>query len=202
VGLFKPYDKDKATEDKKVEEPTPETGAVKPSTKKSIPTPTRKQAEQARRDRIQPVLTKKEVKKREKDAQFKARDEQMAKVNSQPYNVLIRDWVDRRWNLAEFALPGMLLVFVISIVATSYWPPLMVVSTYLIYAVFAVVVLDTAWMWYGLRKKLKEVFPDISLKRKLSYAMSRALLFRRSRTPAPRVKRGTKFVWPNPEDHR
>ena len=203
MGLFKPYDKDKdkATAEQ-ASEPDAAVSQVKTPTKKAIPTPTRKQAEQARRDRIQPVLTKKEAKRAEQTARYKARDEQMAKVNALPYNALIRDWVDRRWNLAEFALPGLLLVFVATIAGSSYWPPLMMISSYLVYGIFGLIVLDTIWMWAGLRKQLWAAFPGISLKRKFSYALSRSMLFRRSRTPPPRVKRGSKFVWPNPEDVR
>jgi hypothetical protein len=174
--------------------------APKAPTKKTIPTPTRREAEQARRDRIQPVLTRKESKVREREARFKARDEAMAKANARPHNELIRDWVDRRWNLAEFALPLILVLFVAMIIGTYIWPVLMFIAPYVIWAVFVVLVIDTLVMWFGLRKQLKTHFPNEPLKGKLSYAVSRTMLMRRSRVPAPRVKRGQKFTWPHRED--
>ncbi|MDR2974184.1 MAG: DUF3043 domain-containing protein [Propionibacteriaceae bacterium] len=174
--------------------------APKAPTKKMIPTPTRREAEQARRDRIQPVLTRKESKAREREARFKARDDAMAKANARPHNELIRDWVDRRWNLAEFALPLILVLFVAMIIGTYIWPVLMFIAPYAIWGVFLLLVIDTLVMWFGLRKQLKTYFPNEPLKGKLSYAVSRTMLMRRSRVPAPRLKRGQKFTWPHREE--
>ncbi len=170
--------------------------AAKTPSKKAIPTPTRRQAEQARRDRIQPVLTRKESKSREREARYKARNEAMAKSNARPYNTMIRNWIDRRWNMAEIALPAMLILFVITIVGSYLLPTLMLFAPYVIWAVVLVLVIDTIVMWVGLRKQLKLHFPGEPLKGKLSYAISRSMLMRRSRQPAPTVKRGAPFVWP------
>jgi len=195
VGLFKPYDN--ASQESA---PTPATEAPKTPTKKSVPTPTRKQAEQARRDRIQPVLTKKEVKRKESEARYKAQNESMAKVHARPVNTMIRDWVDRRWNLGEFAMPGMLLIFVAMLIGSYAVPALVTVLPWVIYGVFFLLVIDTLIMLFGLRKQIRTHFPEEPMKGKMSYAFSRAMLFRRSRQPAPRVKRGTKFQWPYREE--
>lgn len=208
MGLFKPYDAPAAPEDKN--SPTPASakntaaapGTNKAPTKKTIPTPTRRQAEADRRNRIQPVLTRKESKNREREARYKSRDEAMVKTHARPHNVLIRDWIDHRWNLAEFILPLILVFFVLTIVAGYVWPTFMVISTYLIWVIFAALILDVGLMWYGLRKQLLTHFPDEPLKGKFSYAFSRSMMMRRSRQPPPRVKRGSKFAWPYEEQNR
>ena len=197
MALFKPYDN--ATNAPSTEQPS-ESQAPKNPGKKTVPTPTRKQAEQARRDRIQPVLTKKQARLKDREAKYKALNETNAKIAARPVNTLIRDWVDHRWNLSEFAIPVMLLVFVAMMVAGYLWPPLVFVLPWVVYGVAILLVIDVAIMWLGLRHQIQMYFPGESMKGKFSYSFSRAMLFRRSRQPAPRVKRGTKFVWPNPED--
>ena len=165
--------------------------------KKAVPTPTRKQAEQARRDRIQPVLTKKQAKAKERDLRYKARDEATDKMHSQGYNTLIRDWVDRRWNVGEFILPVMMIVLVLSLVVSSYWwMPAMVVGMYFVYILVALFIVDTFVMWRGAKKELRKFFPNEPLKGKLSYAISRTYLMRGSRRPVPRVNRGSAWVFP------
>ena len=198
MALFKPYDNGTASSQKT--QPPSETETAKNPAKKQVPTPTRKQAEQARRDRIQPVLTKRQANLKNKEAKYKAQNEAMAKVHSRPVNVMIRDWVDHRWNLAEYAMPGMLLVFVGLMIGAYVWAPLALILPWVIYAVFFLLVIDIAIMLLGMRHQVNIYFPGEPMKGKWSYAASRAMMFRRSRQPAPRVKRGTKFIWPNPDD--
>jgi len=200
VGLFSRYDR--ATPEPAAASTPIEPGGAKGPTKKSIPTPTRRAAEQARRDRIAPVLTKKQAKQKQREAEYKLRDEAMARTHAKPYNVMIRDWIDRRWNIAEFILPVMILFFVGTIIAAQFWVEVMVYGTYAIWAIVAILIIDTVWMWLGLRQQLRTHFPSEPFKGKFSYALSRMMLMRRSRIPAPRVKRGTRFIWPNPEDRR
>jgi len=195
VGLFKRTDSAAAEP-----EVAPPPEVVKGPAKKTVATPTRRQAEQARRDRIQPTLTPKQAKAREREARYKERGEAEAKIHARPVNTMCRDWVDRRWNLIEFILPVMLLLFVGSIVGSGAVPLLVGISAYLIWGVFILVILDMTIMWMGLRRQLRTHFPSEPLKGKFRYVLSRAMLMRRSRVPAPRVKRGTKFVWPPAED--
>jgi len=198
VALFKPYDNGSASSET-TQSPT-ETPTQKMPAKKSVPTPTRKQAEQARRDRIQPVLTKKQANLKNKEARYKAQNEAMAKVHARPVNALIRDWVDHRFNLAEFGMPAMLLIFAAMLVGSYAWPPLVMVLPWVVYGVAILMVIDISIMFLGLRHQIRIYFPGESMKGKWGYAFSRAVMFRRSRSPAPRIKRGTKFTWPNPED--
>ena len=197
MALFKPYD-DSSQDSTSTQPTTAHTSSeiAKAPTKKKVPTPTRRQAEQARRDRIQPVLTKKDIKRKETEAKYKSRDEAMSKIHAIPSNAMARDWVDRRWNIGEFAMPGMILIFVLMLLGSYLWPSLTILLPWAIYAVAVALVIDTSIMLIGLRHQMRIHFPEETMKGKWSYAFSRAMLFRRSRQPAPRVKRGTKFVWP------
>ena len=207
VALFKPYDSTerKPTGAKPAKNPSPATAEhpvaavgtdTKARTKKTIATPTRRQAEDARRQRIQPVLTKKQAKQKQREAQ----NESMMRMHARPYNVLIRDWVDRRWNIAEFMLPIMLIIVVGTVVAAYWLPSIMTIGMIAIYALVIALVVDIVLLWVGLRRRLREYFPHEPLKGKLSYAVSRAMLMRRSRQPPPAVKRGAAFVWPPEHD--
>ncbi|MDR0959850.1 MAG: DUF3043 domain-containing protein [Propionibacteriaceae bacterium] len=170
--------------------------------KKTAPTPTRRQAEEARRQRLTPTLTKKEQKAKEREARYKARDEAMERVNAKPANTMVRDYVDGRWGVAEFVMPIMLLIFVAMFI-TMRWMMAQIVVMIVTYGVFFLLIIDTVVMWLGCRKALQKYFPG-ELKGKFWYAMSRSMLFRRARIPQPRVKRGTtkhgsRFVWPPQE---
>ena len=181
---------------------TPAPAVPKGPAKKAIPTPTRRQAEQARRDRITPKLDKKQSRAQEREAKYRSRDEAMAKANALPHNVMMRDYVDGRWSITEFVLPGIVVIFALSIVASIFWPAMMYYYAYIVWGMFALLVLDVLTMWLGLRQQLKLHFPNVPVKGKFSYAFSRMMQMRRGRIPAARVKRGTKFAWPNPADLR
>ena len=168
--------------------------------KKQVPTPKRKQAEQARRDRIQLVLTKRQANLKDKEARYKAQNEAMAKVHARPVNAMIRDWVDHRWNVSEFAMPILLLVMLGVMIGSSFFPVIAGIFPWVMLGIFCLMIADVLFMFFGLRHQMNIYFPGEPMKGKRGYAWSRATMFRRSRQPAPRVKRGSKFVWPNPED--
>ncbi len=86
-------------------EPTPQPEASRADGRKTAPTPTRREAEAARRARLNPQLSPKEARKRDRQAQYAARDKQFATVEASPARTLMRDHVDARFNPAEFAMP-------------------------------------------------------------------------------------------------
>jgi len=86
--LFKPYERAGAASQPSPE-PTPD--VVAGPVKKQVPTPTRKQAEEARRQRLHPTPTKKEARALDRQARNSRRDEQLQKVEGQPGKVLLRD---------------------------------------------------------------------------------------------------------------
>lgn len=195
MGLFRPYDS-KDTADPKVAEPVP---AAHPHGEKSVspkgvPTPTRKQAEAARRQRITPTLTKKEQREREREIKYRQRNVTYAAQDAQPARVLLRDWIDSRWNVAEFMLPAMLLVLALAMLAQyTKNVPILTYSTLATWALLLAVVTDTIVMWRGFRSLLTERLPGTSHKGLFGYALNRSMSIRRFRQPGPRMKRGTKI---------
>ena len=96
------------------EAPKPAAGKVKvvrrKPVRKSEPTPTRKQAEAARMERLHPNLTPKEQRKADREASARQRMESWDKIESSPERVLARDYVDARWTVTEFMFPVMILI--------------------------------------------------------------------------------------------
>ena len=166
---------------------------------KNRPTPKRKDQEAARR---QPLVVA--DRKQAKQADRAKRNAQMAKTRQAmltgdeaglpprdkgPVRRYMREYIDARWNLAEFMLPVMLLVLALSFVRTS---TILFFVTLLTYGVLLVAVADTFLMWRRLRKRLAEKFGQeaASAKGNGMYAAMRAFQLRRSRMPRALNKRG------------
>jgi hypothetical protein len=166
---------------------------------KNRPTPRRREQEAARR---QPLVVA--DRKQAKQIDRTKRNEQMARTRQAmltgddsglpardkgPVRRYMRDFIDARWNLAEFMLPVMLLVLALSFLRTS---TILFFVTILTYAVLLTAVLDTFLMWRRLKKQIAEKFGDEAAAAKGNgmYAAMRAFQMRRSRMPRPQVARG------------
>jgi hypothetical protein len=163
-----------------------------PTGKKDRPTPTRKEAEAARRQRITTTLSKKEARQA---ASRHARAERMRALGAReavPEKVLMRDYIDARFNLGEFLLPAVVVILAVTIVG-SYWPSATLISTLAMYLFIFGVFVDGFLMWRGFKKVLAARLPKASPKGLLLYGMSRSTQIRRFRRPAPRVKRGDPY---------
>ncbi len=160
--------------------------------RKSVPTPSRREAEAARRQRLNPVRTKKEAKAYQREQQAKARQRAMAATESRPEMVLMRDYVDARWNVAEFMLPVMITMLALSMVG-NVWPPLVVITMVATWVLLAAVLLDLTIMWRGFKKVLAERYPNSSPKGLMMMAANRAMMMRRFRNPPARIKRGESY---------
>lgn len=160
--------------------------------KKDRATPSRKEAEAARRARVNRQLTPKQARK---ETAARNRTERMRALNvreAQPEKVLARDYVDARFSIGEFLLPALVLILSLSFL-NSMVSGIAVYATVLMYAYILWVIADVWWMWRGLKKVLAERFPRSSRKGLMMYAMNRTIQFRRFRMPAPRIKRGGKY---------
>ncbi len=157
--------------------------------KKQGATPTRKQAEAERMQRLHPSLSKADQRRANRDSRYRARVDSWDKVEGSPERTLVRDYVDVRWTITEFLLPVMLLLMV-SVVATSAWPA---VSFYVgtgLWLMLGLSIINTAVMWNGFKKVLAERVPNAPRRGLLMYMFNRALMIRRFRRPGPRVVRG------------
>ena len=168
--------------------PTP-AAAQPPGAKKDRPTPSRKEAEAARRQRFTQTLSKKESRAM---AAREARAQRMKVTNIRegaPEKVLMRDYIDARFNLGEFLLPSVVVILAVTVFG-QYVPLIATLATGVMYLFIFLVLFDGFLMWRGFKKVLAARLPKASPKGLLMYGMTRGTQIRRFRMPAPRIKRG------------
>jgi DUF3043 family protein len=163
-----------------------------PTGKKDRPTPTRKEAEAARRQRMSTTLSKKQSRAA---ANRQSRSERMKTISAReavPEKVLMRDYIDARFNLGEFLLPSVVVILAVTLLG-SYWPSVTLIATLAMYLFIIGVFVDGYLMWRGFKKVLAKRLPKASPKGLLLYGMTRSTQIRRFRSPAPRIKRGETY---------
>ncbi len=169
-------------------------------TGKGRPTPTRREAEAAAKARARAVTDTKQARRqaREKRAAesrrmregMKAGDERyLMSRDKGPVKRFIRDFVDARVSIAEFLLPLLLLTFVLQ---ASGNPALVRFGGALWTTTILVVLIDTLWLVFRLKRALRERFPDEGSRGTVFYAVLRALQVRPLRSPKPQVRIGGK----------
>jgi hypothetical protein len=162
---------------------------------KGRPTPSRKEAEAAARARAKAALDPKLTRKQERERRFeagraaregiKSGDERYLRPRDQgPERRFVRDFVDARLSMAELAVPGFLLSFVLSASGAA------TVGSSLLNALLLVIVVDCVLLRFRLRSEQKRRFPDADHKGTTFYALVRALQIRWLRLPKPQVKLG------------
>lgn len=189
MGLFRPYQRSESASEEPaapVEAEPTRSGPVR----KDAPTPTRKEAEQARRERLNPTLTPKEARAKERQARAVQRDSQLKAQDAQPGKALMRDWVDSRRGLAQFAMPLLMTMLMLSLLVTSFGTTVTAIMSYATWIVMLLIVADLFRLWRGYKKLHAERLPREPLKGLLSYGINRAINLRRLRLPKPRVNRG------------
>lgn len=190
MGLFSKKDdsaKKEAAHDAQAVAPVPTAHR-----KKEGPTPTRKEAEAARKARVNPSLTKKERRQRDIEADRRARQEDVRKRDSDVGRTLMRDVVDSRFRLGEIVMP-LLLVTLAASLLVGKTPQLANYVMALFYLIVLAVLIDIAFMWRQFTKILEERHPGHPKRGLFMYGMNRCLQLRRWRMPAPRVRRGDKI---------
>jgi hypothetical protein len=170
-------------------EPTPQ--------RKGGPTRSRKEAEAARKVQMKRPVTRKEQAERERRRRSAARDKQREALmgggstadlparDRGAAKALARDAVDRRRTVAEFMLPILLLILIL-----SFFPPLAsIVFTLWTVTIFATI-LDEIWLLVSLRRELKKRFTKAESRGAVLYAVLRSTQIRRMRLPKPAVAVG------------
>ena len=95
----------------------------------------------------------------------------------------VRDYVDARYSVGELTIPFMVLV-----ILTSFYQPLMSIGVYVMWTFLFVVIIDCSVMTFLIRRNLKAKFG--SSERGVSwYASMRAIQLRPMRMPKPLVSR-------------
>jgi len=177
---------------------TPENG---PLTGKGRPTPTRKEAEAARKANVRAPRGTKEGKRAAREADRQARARQRAGMlagdpkflparDQGPARAYVRDFVDGRYTVAEYFIFMALVVLVLGFVPNTSVQQFVSLAFFM---VAALIVIDTVILTVQLRLRIKKEFPDKSDQRGTTlYALMRVLQYRRLRMPKPRVTRGVR----------
>jgi hypothetical protein len=166
---------------------------------KGRPTPTRKQAEQARKQRIRPALTRRESMRRQREhvrtERSRARQGMMAgderylmARDKGPVRKFIRDYVDSRRTLAEFFLPTILVILALSLIGS---PQVQIFTTMLWLASLLLVTVDLFALAFRVKREVRKRFPDDDGRGHVLYTIARATQIRKLRLPKPTVKPGT-----------
>lgn len=168
------------------------------TTGKGRATPKRSEAEAARKARAKPPRTRKEAAKvmRQKryEERMKAReamqtgdDRYLPARDRGKVRGFCRNYVDARYNVAEFLLPLLVVILLLSFLQTQ-WAVLALFGLWIV--TIAGTALDTVYLIYRLRRELKQRFPDERTRGSLPYAVLRSTQLRRFRMPKPQVQRG------------
>ena len=160
-----------------------------PSGRKAGPTPTRKEAEAARRQRVTQTYSKRESRQLNARQNRSERMRALAARDSTPEKALMRDYVDHRFSIGEILLPALVLILALSFLNTIF-PQAAVFGTVLMYLYVLAVLGDLFFMWRGFKKVLAQRIPGASTRGLAFYGANRAIQIRRFRIPSPRIKRG------------
>ncbi|MCM3659088.1 DUF3043 domain-containing protein [Agromyces mediolanus] len=162
---------------------------------KGVPTPTRAEREAARKRPLVPTDRKeaaKQARAKAAEARERARvgmamgdDKYLPARDRGPQKKFVRDYVDARFSVGEILIPVMFLVIILTFVPSA---EVQAISILVLWAFFAVAVLDCVLLGYLLTKKLRAKYGD-KAERVRWYAAMRALQLRPLRLPKPQVKR-------------
>ena len=167
-----------------------------PDGKKGRPTPTRKEQEAARRRPLIPedrkaAKAESKIAERERRAQAQAGmaagDERyLGPRDAGPQRRFARDWVDSRFNIGEYVIIFLLVIFLLlflpmqSVVMTVIW---------VVYGYIALCVLDAVITSQRMHAALRRRFGSVQRGTRW-YAAMRTFTIRRLRLPKPQVRRG------------
>ena len=161
---------------------------------RGAPPPTGAEAEAARRERLNPSLSPKEQRRRDRRVRQEKRLEAMQAAERRPERGLIRDYVDSRWTFSEFLMPVFLIVMAVWLAILIFAPRAIAAVNLLSLAMLVAMlgwIIDSWRLWAGVKKQLNVKYPGVSRKGLLSYLNNRAMTPRRWRNPVPRVERGS-----------
>jgi hypothetical protein len=168
---------------------------------KGRPTPKRRDAEAKRpRRSLAPAVNKadrkvlkaQQRKKREelRGAYMRGEERALPTRDKGPARKFARNYVDSRYSVAEFFMPLLMVVLLLSIIPSQ---GVKVLATLFMYMVILISFIDGYLMGRKIKANVAEQYPEEKLKGLAVYAWLRSTQIRRLRSPAPLVKRGEKF---------
>ena len=165
---------------------------------KGRPTPTRKEAEAAARERAKLPRDRKALARMQRQKRIessrairegmKSGDEKnLLPRDRGPVRRYVRDLVDSRLGFSELLVPMLVLIMILGYAAG---PTGQRYSTALWYTTILLVIGDVVLLRLRVRRRVRAKFPDESVKGLTVYAVMRALNLRFLRLPKPKVKIG------------
>ena len=166
---------------------------------KENPTPSRKEAEAARKKALKRPMTRKEQAQRDREARRRIRQRQQDAMRTGddrflplrdrgPLKRFARDYVDRRRLAAEYLLPILLFTFILTM-----FPQFATVGMLAWMSVTVLAIVEEVFVIRGLKKELARRFPGQSTRGITLYTVLRTTQLRRFRLPAAQVKRFEKL---------
>ena len=160
-------------------------------------TPSRKEAEAARKKAMKTPVTRKAQLKREREARAQIRERQQAALRSGDEKFLplrdrgqvrrfARDYIDRRRIVAEYLLP----ILVVSFVITALPAPWASIGLVVWLGTTLLTIIDEFLLVRSLKKELARRFPGESTKGITLYTLLRSTQMRRFRLPKAQIPRG------------
>lgn len=184
-------------------------GPRKPKKGKGRPTPTRKEAEAARRRDMIPADRKLAKKlSRERQNEMWRRQQEAMETGDERYlpardrgrmRRFTRDYIDARWSFAEFVLPamfGLILVMLsmtilIQHVSQQFAQFVVGSISWGTYGLLFLSIGEAIWVHHRVKKLATEKYPQETWPRRSGfYVFSRMVMARRWRQPKPQVARG------------
>ena len=174
--------------------------APEPISGKGRATPKRKDAEAERRQRLKPPRNRREASQRMRERRrtervkmqeaLRSGDERHLPARDRgPVRRFVRDFVDARWNVAEWLLPLLGLILVLSFLGAgssiAAWLQVVLWTATIIGTVF-----DTLLLIWRTRRELHRRFPGENIRGAVAYGVLRSSQLRRLRLPKPQVQRG------------
>jgi hypothetical protein len=165
---------------------------------KGRPTPTRREAEAAARERSRTTLDKKTADK----VQRSRRNEQNARVREAmrtgderylpardkgPVKRFVRNFIDSRITVVEFLLPVLLIIWIMQATGNSAFVK---ISTALWTTTILVVAVDTIWLLVRIRRAIRRELPEESMTGITTYTLMRVVQIRPLRQPKAQVRVG------------
>ncbi len=179
--------------------PAGSTTGTGPGGTKGHATPSRRDAEDARKNQLKipkdPKAAKKAARQRDQEDRSRARqgmkngeERYLSARDRGPARAFVRDFVDGRITLAEFFIFIAIAVLALGFIKNQFIQSWVSIG---FFAVTALIVVDTVVLLVQLSLRSKKEFPDATdRKGLLLYATLRTLQLRRLRLPPPRVRRG------------
>jgi DUF3043 family protein len=177
---------------------------------KGRPTPSRKEAEAAAKERAKPPptrrgqvasqrATKGESSQRVRQGMRNGEEKYLLARDKGPVRRFIRDFVDARFSFIELIIPLLVLTMVLGYSNASIGSvDLPAVGNAILFGSILLVIVDMLMLRFRLRRQLAARFPDEPVKGTTYYAVTRAMQMKFMRLPKPQLKIGQEL----PEHYR